>query len=474
MERPRANTLMKLIRVLALAAAASLFAAPAQADFERAELEQMLAPVALYPDSVLSHVLIAATYPDEVEEAARWSRRHPDLLGEDAVAAVEDRDWDPSVKALVAFPELLARMGEDPDWTARLGDAFIDQEGEVMDAVQTLREHAYESGHLRTTEHVRVIREREYIYLEPAVHHVVYVPYYDPWVVYGSWWWPHHPPYHWRTWYGHSHTYYRTGFYWGVGFRIAPTFYFSSFYWPERRVVVVHHRSPNWRPLYSGRDVPRHAETRHWRAERPHVRAGSSQRPESRRSQSDHDRREDRGPRGDRREHGGRQEDDRRTGPRPPRGDRGESTRLDGSDRQPVDRGESARDDASDGRPRRERPARESRPERDRPEARPERERHEARPQREHRDSRPERDPQAAHGRAQREQRAEAREAERRDSAPPADHGRGPGRAGREESREDSGPRQEGRGKEGAARKERGRSEQREERGRGERGRRDG
>lgn len=257
-----------LVRVLALAVVPLLFAPSAQAHFERGELEQMLAPIALYPDTVLSHVLIAATYPDQVEAAARWSRRHPTLHGEDAVDAVEAYDWDPSVKALVAFPEVLARMDEDPDWTERLGEAFLHQEAEVMDSVQTLRDHAYDSGRLGSLEHVRVVREREYIYIEPAVRHIVYVPYYDPWYVYGNWWWPSYPPYTWRTWGGHPASYYRSGFYWGVGFRIAPTFYFTTFYWPERYVVVTHRHHDNWRPIYSGRDVPRHREVRHWREDR--------------------------------------------------------------------------------------------------------------------------------------------------------------------------------------------------------------
>lgn len=264
-----------LIRVLALALAPALFGASpqAQAYFERAALEQMLAPIALYPDSVLSHVLIAATYPEHVEEAARWSRRHPDLEGEAAVDAVEAYDWDASVKALVAFPEILARMDEDPGWTDRLGEAFLEQEGDVMDSVQTLRDRAYDAGHLESLEHVRVIREREYIYIEPAVRHVVYIPYYDPWFVYGHWWWPSHPPHCWRTWRGHAVTYYPRGFHWGVGFHIEPTFYFTSVHWSARHVVVAQPR-PNWRPIYSGRDVgTRHQEVRHWRQERhEHVR----------------------------------------------------------------------------------------------------------------------------------------------------------------------------------------------------------
>ena len=217
--------------------------------FSAGELDRLLAPVALYPDTVLTHVLAAATYPLEVVEAARWSREHPDLRGEDAVDAVERMDWDPSVKALVAFPDLLARMDSDLHWTQDLGDAFLSDEGGVMDRVQVLRDHADEAGHLNSVEHVRVVREREYIYLEPDVAEVVYVPYYDPLVVYGAWWWPAYPPYRWTWWAGHPAAYYSSygGFWWGIGFRVAPSFYYCDFDWPRRRVVVVNHYDTTYR-----------------------------------------------------------------------------------------------------------------------------------------------------------------------------------------------------------------------------------
>src|SRR5690606_9466242 len=108
-------------------------AAADSGDFTAAELDQMLAPVALYPDTVLSHVLIASTYPLEVVQADRWTRENPGLETEAAVAAVENQDWDPSVKALVAFPQVLDRMSADLAWTQRLGDAFLADEGAVMD-----------------------------------------------------------------------------------------------------------------------------------------------------------------------------------------------------------------------------------------------------------------------------------------------------------------------------------------------------
>lgn len=223
-------------------------------EYTQAELDQLLAPIALYPDSLLSQVLVAATYPLEVVEAARWSRQNPQLEGEDAVAAVADRDWDPSVKALVAFPEILARMDEDLDWTRNLGDAMLYQEAQVMDSIQFLRARADAEGNLETTEYARVIREEKTIIIEPARTHVVHVPYYDPYVVYGSWWWPAYPPVVWAapSYYYHGHP----GFYWGSGIRLSSGFFFSSFYWPQRSVVIVH------TPRYY--HAPRYRSARHY------------------------------------------------------------------------------------------------------------------------------------------------------------------------------------------------------------------
>jgi len=237
--------------------------------FTPAELDSILAPIALYPDSVLSHVLIASTYPLEVIQAARWTRENPGLDGELAVAAVEDFDWDPSVKALTAFPELLARMDEDIEWTQQIGDAFLIQEASVVAAIQGLRDRAYAQGHLRTNDHVRVVREERVIYIEPARTRYVHVPYYDPLVVYGRWWWDAYPPYRWR------HPRYHAGisFYWGSGFRIAPTFYFSSFHWSRKRVVVVHHHHYPRQHFRSGREVARYHRAAHWRHD-PHHRRG--------------------------------------------------------------------------------------------------------------------------------------------------------------------------------------------------------
>lgn len=275
------KTLTRLVApLLALMLALPAHAASrAATPFTDAELDQLLAPVALYPDSVLSHVLIAATVPDEVEAAADWSHRHPDLRGQAAVDAVEGKGWDPSVKALVAFPEVLERMDEDPEWTEDLGAAFLDQEAAVMDRIQFLRDRAAEAGTLEELEHVRVVREREYIYLEPAVRHVVYVPYYDPWVAYGSWWWPSYPPHHWAWWGGYpSRYYYGSTFYWGVGFTLGPSYYYSRFNWPARHVVVSRpHRHYAPSPGYSGRSTMRREGHSFAQAQRPASRSWRSQ-----------------------------------------------------------------------------------------------------------------------------------------------------------------------------------------------------
>jgi hypothetical protein len=247
-----------LTLLLALPLAAGAAQRPAT-PFTDAELDALLAPIALYPDTVLSHVLIAATVPEEVEAAADWAERHPELKGQAAVDAVDRKDWDPSVKALVAFPEVLDRMVEDPDWTEDLGLAFLEQEPDVMDRVQYLRDRAYDNGTLDDVEHVRVVREREYIYLEPATTRVYYVPYYDPWYVYGSWWWPSYPPHRWHYWAGYPvHHYYGSSFYWGVSYHVGPSFYVSTFNWPHRHVVVSReHRHYTPTPSYSGRSTMR-------------------------------------------------------------------------------------------------------------------------------------------------------------------------------------------------------------------------
>ena len=232
--------LLVLLFSVSVAFAQTTPPAPPNAAATQPELDQMLAPIALYPDSLLSQILMASTYPLEVVEAARWSRANPGLKGEDAVNAVEQRDWDPSVRSLAAFPQVLAMMDQQIEWTARLGDVFIAQEPQVMETVQNLRQRAYQAGNLRSTEQAFVIQQGDAYAIEPASPEVVYVPYYDPRVVYGSWWWPAYPPVYWAPWPGYyAYPGYVPGFAWGVGITVGTGFFFSHCDWRQRRVTVV-------------------------------------------------------------------------------------------------------------------------------------------------------------------------------------------------------------------------------------------
>lgn len=212
--------------------------AQSQESYSEAELASLLAPIALYPDALLSQILMASTYPLEVVEAARWSRRNPGLEGSAAVDALADMDWDPSVKALVAFPRVIQQMSEDLTWTRQVGDAFLLQEEDVADMVQELRQRAYDAGHLADREHIRVVREREIIYIEPASPRIVYVPYYQPTVVYGGWWWPAYAPVYWGPPYGYSVS---IGITWMSGVPVSRSFFYSGFNWSHRHVVIIHH-----------------------------------------------------------------------------------------------------------------------------------------------------------------------------------------------------------------------------------------
>jgi len=241
------NVMTRIIRSLmallfALFAASPAAFAQAPRSFSQPELDQMLAPVALYPDSLLSQVLMAATYPDEVVEAARWTSAYPGLPADDAVRAVDNQDWDPSVKSLVAFPQVLGRMDQNIGWTRALGEAFITQEAQVMDTVQQLRWRAHAAGNLQSDEQIRVEQQGQVFVLQPASPQYVYVPYYDPLVVYGSWWWPAYQPVSWAPWPGYAQRTrpgYSSGFWWGRPVGVSVSFFFGNVDWRSRRVHVV-------------------------------------------------------------------------------------------------------------------------------------------------------------------------------------------------------------------------------------------
>nr|WP_205974885.1 DUF3300 domain-containing protein [Paraburkholderia sp. Tr-20389] len=158
------------------------------------QLDALTAPIALYPDALLAQVLMASTFPQDVEAAAAWSKANSQYKGDDAVKAVASEPWDPSVQSLVAFPQALATMASKPDWVQQLGNAFLAQPNDVMDSVQRLRKQAQSAGNLKSSEQQKVIVEQSTIQIQPANPQVVYVPTYNPTVVYGTWPYPAYPP----------------------------------------------------------------------------------------------------------------------------------------------------------------------------------------------------------------------------------------------------------------------------------------
>src|SRR5258708_35859440 len=150
------------------------------------QLQQLVAPIALYPDSLVAQILAASTFPEQVVEADRWVQAHPDLKGDALGQAVDQQPWDPSVKALTAFPSVLGNMDKNLSWTSSIGDAFYNQEQDVMDAIQEMRRRAQEAGSLKTTPRQTVTAQGSTIIIEPTSPEVVYVPAYDPWSVYGG------------------------------------------------------------------------------------------------------------------------------------------------------------------------------------------------------------------------------------------------------------------------------------------------
>jgi hypothetical protein len=174
--------------------------APGGPSFSQGELDQLLAPIALYPDALLAQVLMAATYPLEIVEAARWVKANPGLKEKALEDALQQQQWDPSVKSLAVFPQVLAMMNEKLDWTQKLGDAFLAQQADVLATAQSLRQKAQAQGALKDSEQQKVVTTQEnnttVIKIEPTNPEVVYVPTYNPTVVYGAWPYPAYPPYY--------------------------------------------------------------------------------------------------------------------------------------------------------------------------------------------------------------------------------------------------------------------------------------
>ena len=174
--------------------------ADAETTFSKEELEQLVAPIALYPDSLFAQVLMASTYPLDVVSADRWVKANPSLKDKALEDALQKQQWDPAVKSIVVFPQVLTMMSEKLDWTQKLGDAFLAQEKDVMATAQALRAKAASEGNLKDSKEQKVITEKvestTIIKIEPTNPEVVYVPTYNPTVVYGAWPYPAYPPYY--------------------------------------------------------------------------------------------------------------------------------------------------------------------------------------------------------------------------------------------------------------------------------------
>jgi hypothetical protein len=207
------------------------------------ELQQLVAPIALYPDALVSQIFAGATYPTEIVEADRWMQEHPNLKGKDLANAVDQQSWDPSIKALTQFPSVLANMDKNLAWTSALGEAYVNQQEAVMDAVQVMRARAKSAGNLQSNNQVKVVTESQTIIVEPVDPEVVYVPAYDPWVVYGA------PVVVWPGWYPYPGLYVAgPGVSFGAGFAVG---LFAGFAWGSHgwgcdwghRTVVFNHNT---------------------------------------------------------------------------------------------------------------------------------------------------------------------------------------------------------------------------------------
>ena len=166
---------------------ASISQPPPQAAQQSSEqLQELVAPIALYPDALIAQILAAATYPDQVVEAEKWMQQNKTLQGQQLAQEVDKQSWDPSVKALTQFPAVLANMSQNLAWTSELGDAHLNQQQELSQAIQTMRQRAKQAGNLQTTSQEKVKTKGQTIVIEPSAPDVVYVPEYDPWLVYGA------------------------------------------------------------------------------------------------------------------------------------------------------------------------------------------------------------------------------------------------------------------------------------------------
>ncbi len=212
--------------------------APTQPTLSPGQLSQLVAPIALYPDALVGQIMMAATYPLEVVEASRWLQdpANAGLRGDDLTNALTQQSWDPSVKSLVAYPEIIQMMDTKLDWTQSLGNAFLAQQGDVMASIQQLRQQAQQTGHLQTTPQQVVTVDQGDIAIEPANPQMVYVPDYDPAIVYGTWGYPSYPPVYFPPWPGYVLA---GGIGFGVGFAISAPFWgWDRFDWRHHSIYI--------------------------------------------------------------------------------------------------------------------------------------------------------------------------------------------------------------------------------------------
>src|SRR5580704_3771813 len=209
---------------LAYQAAPSSSQPPPQAAQQSPEqLQRLVAPIALYPDALIAQIVAAATYPDQIIEAEQWMEKRKNLEGKKLAKEVNKESWDPGVKALTQFPAVLANMNQNLAWTSELGDAYVNQQQALNQAIQTMRQRALQAGNLKTTPQETVTSTDKTIVIQPAAPDVVYVPQYDPWLVYGD------PLAIFPGWYPYPGLFWDgPGIYWGLGFGVG---LFGGFGW---------------------------------------------------------------------------------------------------------------------------------------------------------------------------------------------------------------------------------------------------
>ena len=213
----------------------------AGAQYSQDQLDALLAPIALYPDQLLAQVLMAATYPLDVADAARFVKDNPTLKGDALDQALQGRNWDPSVLSLTAYPQVLLMMSDMPDWTAQLGQAFLANQQQVMDTVQMLRSRAQAQGNLQNTPQQVVTNQDGYIDIEPAQPQYVYVPVYDPRVIYGPWWDAAYLPAYWYPPAYFGYPVFAPGFFFGIAFGTGCEIWHNHWGWA--------------RPYWRGHDI---------------------------------------------------------------------------------------------------------------------------------------------------------------------------------------------------------------------------